>query len=168
MADPVKVYWDSCAWLGLINGEPTRKPDLDAVYGNARRGFIEIWTSTIAVVEVNRLETEMNVPRPVSPEGLAVIDNILMQPFVKLVAVDTIVATRARQLLRETVGLTKRPDAMHLATAIVWNVPIFHTYDGNDLLHLNGKVTCDDGMEITITVPSDPTAGGLLAQATNP
>lgn len=162
MADPIKVYWDSCAWLGLINGESKRKPDLDAVYGNAKRGFIEIWTSTIALVEVNRLESEMNQQRPIPPEGLAVIDGILMQPFVKLVSMDTIVATRARQLLRTTPKLTKRPDAMHLATAMIWNIPIFHTYDGNDLLHLNGKVECDDGTKMEIAVPSDPTAGGLL------
>ena len=64
--------------------------------------------------------------------------------------------------MRTTPKLTKRPDAMHLASAMIWNIPLLHTYDGNDLLHLNGKVDCDDGTAMTISVPSDPTAGGLL------
>lgn len=163
MVSPTKIYWDSCAWLGLINGEPKRKPDLDAVYGLAKRGVLELWTSTIAIVEVNRLESEMNTSRPITTDGDRIIDGILFQPFVKLVGMDTLVAKRARALLRNTPGLTKRPDAMHLATAILWNIPLFHTYDGNDLLHLNGKIMCLDGTVMQITVPSDPTAGGLLA-----
>lgn len=163
MASPIRVYWDSCAWLGLINGEATRKPDLDAVYGLAKRGVLELWTSTIAIVEVNRLQTEMNIPRPITTDGLNTIDNILFQPFVKLVGMDVMVAKKARDFLRTVPGLTKRPDAMHLATAAFWNIPLLHTYDDNDLLHLNGKVMCEDGTVMQITIPSDPTAGGLLA-----
>lgn len=162
MADPVNVYWDSCAWLGLLNGEPGRKRILQGVYGQARRGLIQLWTSTIAIVEVNRLSSEMNVPRPISGEGLAIIDDLLFQPFVNPISMDTIVAKRARHLLRQMPGLTKRPDAMHLASAIQWNVAIFHTYDGSDLLHLDGKIQCADGSDMEITLPRDPFGGGLF------
>ncbi len=162
MADPVNIYWDSCAWLGLVNGKAGRKRILETVYGQARRGLITIWTSTIAIVEVNRLASEMNVPRPVPDTGLAIIDELLFQPFVNPISMDTIVAKKARQLLRETRGLTKRPDAMHLASAIQWNIPIFHTYDGSDLLHLDGKISCKDGSNLEISLPRDPFGGGLL------
>lgn len=162
MASPLNIYWDSCAWLGLANGEKDRKRDLEIVYGQARRGLVQLWTSTIAVVEVNRLAGEMQQERPIADDSLAIIDGLLFQPFVNLVSMDTIVARRARQLLRETRGLTKRPDAMHLATAIQWNIPIFHTYDGSDILHLNGKIECLDGTVMEINFPRDPFDGGLF------
>lgn len=160
----MNIYWDSCAWLGLLNGEVGRKRALESIYGHARKGLIQIWTSTIAIVEVNRLSTEMNVPRPISTGGLSVIDDLLFQPFINPLSLDTIVAKRARKLLRETAGLTKRPDAMHLASASQWNIPIFHTYDGSDLLHLNGKITCLDGRPMEICIPRDPFDGGLFAE----
>ena len=162
MTDPFDIYWDSCAWLGLLNGEAGRKQILENVYGQARRGLIQIWTSTIAVVEVNRLSGEMNLPRPVPNTGVEAIDELLFQPFVNLVSLDTIVAKRARQLLRDTRGLTKRPDAMHLASAIQWNIPILHTYDGSDLLHLNGKISCLNGTMMEICLPQNPYGPGLF------
>lgn len=163
MASPYKIYWDSCAWLGLANGEAGRKFQLKAVYGRARQGEIEIWTSAIAIVEANRLADEMGKPKPIPPGSLAVLDDLLFQPFVKLAAVDVEISRRARALLRETTRLSKKPDAIHLATAIFWNIPILHTYDGSDLLHLNGKIKCRDGTDLTICEPTDPDEGGLFS-----
>lgn len=162
MADPVRIYWDSCAWLGLINAEPDKLPDVRAVYGLARKGLVEIWTSTIAIVEANRLATEMQLPKPISPESIAQIDDLLFQPFVHLINLDQTVAKRARKILRETQGLKKRPDAIHLASAVIWNIPLFHTYDHDDLLHLNGSIFCVDGTKMEITLAKSPFDGGLF------
>jgi predicted nucleic acid-binding protein len=162
LPEVIKIYWDSCAWIGLVNGEPEKVEPLRAVYDHARRGNVEIWSSTMAVVEVNRLENEMNIARPVPPEGLAKIDDLLFQPFVKLINLDQIVAKRARRLIRETPGLRKKPDSVHLASAMIWDIPIFHTYDGNDLLHLNGLIKCNDGTLMAITRARDPFAGELF------
>jgi len=165
LADSAKVYWDSCAWLGLINGEQDRKRELQAVYDQARQGVVELWTSTLSIVEANRLVAEMQQPKPIPPDSIQALDEMLFQRFVKLVPVDTDIARRARGLLRETPKLGKKPDAIHLASAMRWNVAILHTYDGNDLVHLDGKFHCDDGTPLTICEPSDPTAGGLFAKA---
>lgn len=162
MPEAIKIYWDSCAWLGLVNGEPDKVEPLRMVYAHARRGHIEIWTSTMAVVEVNRLESEMQIAKPIPPAGLAKIDDLLFQPFVKLINLDQIVAKRARRLIRETPGLKKKPDSVHLASAMIWNIPIFHTYDDNDLLHLNGSIKCLDGTLMEITRARDPFAGKLF------
>lgn len=162
MADPTKIYWDSCAWIGLVNGEPDKLPALHAVYGHARRGRVEIWTSTMAVVEANRLATEMQMAKPIPPASIAKLDGLLFQPFVKLINLDQVVAKRARKVLRETVGLGKKPDAVHLASAIIWSIPVFHTYDRDDLLHLNGTIVCADGSPMEIIEALDPFAGGLF------
>jgi len=158
LADPIKIYWDSCAWIGLVNAEPEKIHDVQAVYTQARRGLIELWTSTVAIVEVNRLASEMQMAKPIPPESLEKLDGLLFQPFVKLINLDQIVAKRARKIIRETPGLKKKPDAIHLASAVVWNIPLFHTYDRNDLLHLNGSVSCMDGTAMEITEANDPFA----------
>jgi len=116
----------------------------------------------MAIVEVNRLASEMQMTKPISPESIAKLDGLLFQPFVKLVNLDQIVAKRARKVIRETPGLKKKPDAVHLASAIIWNIPIFHTYDRDDLLHLNGTISCIDGTPMEITAARDPFDGGLF------
>lgn len=161
MSSPTKLYWDSCAWLGLVNGEPGRKEALEAIYEQARRRIVEIWTSTLSIVEANRLSSEVHMPKPVPPDSLAILDNLLFQEFVKLIPVDTVIARDARTLVRETPKLQKKADAVHLASAIRWSVPVLHTYDGNDLLHLDGKFSCRDGSLLTICEPQNP-SGGLF------
>ena len=162
MPDPLKIYWDSCAWIGLVNGEADKLPALHSVYGNARRGLIQIWTSTMAVVEANRLSSELQMPKPIPPESIAKLDGLLFQPFVHLINLDQIVAKRARKIIRETPKLGKKADAVHLASAILWNVPLFHTYDRDDLLHLNGAINCIDGTPMEIIEARDPFDGGLF------
>lgn len=163
MADPLRIYWDSCAWMGLVNAEADKLPGLRAVYGHARRNLVELWTSTIAIVEVSKLASEKSLKRPIPPDSLAVIDAILFQPFIKPVNVDQIVAKRARKLTRE-VDRLKGPDAVHIASAMVWNVPVFHTYDRDDLLALNGKIYCDDGTPLEIIQARDPFEGALFVE----
>lgn len=166
MADPVKIYWDTCAWLALINEEAGRKPDVDAVYSQARAGRVELWTSNMSIVEANRLEAEMQQAKPIPPDSLAILDGLFFQPFVKLVPVDTDIAKRARKLIRETPRLRVKADAIHLASAMRWSIPVLHTYDGSDLTHLDGKIICEDGTRMTICYPKDPFQDeGLFADA---
>ena len=165
LSKPPKIYWDSCAWLGLINGEPDKRRELEILYGAARKGQYEIWTSTFSIVEVVRLKEEQGRPRPLDAASLAKIDEILFQNFVKLIPMDVDVARRSRAMLRELTGLGKKPDAVHLASAVKWNIPVFHTYDNEDLLHLDGKVNCANGSAMSICYPDLTTDGGLFAKA---
>ncbi|ORE97463.1 PIN domain-containing protein [Aurantimonas sp. 22II-16-19i] len=163
-ARPDQFYWDSCAWLGLINGDDDKKEPLEHLYGKARRGEIELWTSTIAIVEINRLGTEMQDPKPLDKAWLRIIDDVLLQRFVKLVPLDFDIATRARCIVRETPNLQKKWDAAHIASALRWNIATLHTYDKSDLLHLDGHFRCDDGQELRIVRP-DGDAGLLFGKA---
>lgn len=116
----------------------------------------------MAVVEANRLASEKHTPKPLSAVSLAQIDGLLFQPFVKLINLDQVVAKRARKIIRETPGLSKKPDAVHLASAVMWNIPLFHTYDRADLLHLNGSIYCIDGTVMEISEARDPFNEGLF------
>lgn len=81
MANFRKFYWDSCAWLGLLNGEADKKRELEIIYDNARNGSYELWTSTFSQIEVHRYDTEENTPRPWSEANTRKIEAFFRQPF---------------------------------------------------------------------------------------
>jgi predicted nucleic acid-binding protein len=157
-----KVYWDSCAWLGLLNREAEKINELEFIWNKAVAGDVEIWTSTVAQLEVCKLASEKAAMQSGEPksdalteENLQKIENVFNQPFVKRVTLDVEISSRARRLFRETGGLGKAADAAHVVSALRWNVPTLHTYDGCDLLHLDGKLKLDDGNDLEIRVPTD-------------
>ena len=164
MASAQKVYWDSCAWLGLLNRESKKLVELEYVWNRAQKGEVEIWTSTIAQLEVVTLASEKRAISLKSyaakedvftEDNLAKIENLFDQPFVKRISLDVEISSRARRLFRETSGLNNAHDAAHLASAMKWNIPTIHTYDISHLIHLSGKVQTDDGTEIVICEPSE-------------
>lgn len=164
MAKPKRYYWDSCAFLGLLNGEANKRRELEIVYSAAKRGEAEIWTSAITLVEVNHLASEAGTPKPFPPENDDIIAALLEQPFIKIVPVDLETGREARKLLRSTPGLKKRPDAIHIASALRWPVEAMHTYDRADLLHLSGQKTAKDGSKLLICYPDETTDGPLFAK----
>jgi predicted nucleic acid-binding protein len=139
-----KVYWDSCAWIALIKREAVHLkhlPALERIYESARRGDpVEIWTSALSYVEVWEHERT---------------DDILNQPFIRRVEFSFIIGSRARELLRAHKKLKKPYDAVHLASALRYNVDVFYTMDKKNLLPLNKKVEREDGELLRICRPSE-------------
>lgn len=164
MPDFDKVYWDSCAWLGLINSEPEKIRPLQHIYDEARRGKLEIWTSTLAYVEVYRLDIEKNAEKPYLDKNLDKIKAALEQPFVKLIPFDMEVGRKTRGILRGDCGLSHRNDAMHLASALVWGISPLHTWDGSHLLPLDGQFSCKNGTLLRICIPDEPPEGPLFKE----
>lgn len=88
----------------------------------------------------------------ISPENDAKIDALFEQDFVKTVQVDFDIARLAKRLLRSHQKLRKPSDAIHLATAVHWNLEQLHTYDDSDLLGLVVKTA--NGANLDICKPS--------------
>jgi predicted nucleic acid-binding protein len=165
MADLPRAYWDACAWLGLLNGEAAKVRSLEHIYELARRGQFEIWTSAISYVEVFRLQTEQKQSKPLGGDGQDRIRDVLEQSFVRIIPVDMEIGRRARALRRELAGFEGAGDAVHLASALVWNIEVMHTWDRSHLLPWNGKIKCKNGNLITIEVPKEtPDSGPLFEQ----
>jgi len=176
MARVIKVYWDSCTWLGLLNRESNRLVEIEYVWTRAQQGDMEIWTSTVAQMEVFKLASERDAiaiqgksvkTSVMTEDNLKIIENLFDQPFVKRVPLDVEISSRARRLYRETNGLNKVADAAHVVSAMKWNIPTIHTYDGADLLHLSGKLSTDDGTEIEICEPSERPPTDLFSPRDN-
>jgi predicted nucleic acid-binding protein len=163
-----RVYWDANCWLGLINGEAAKFNALEHVYDAAKTGTYQIWTSTLSYVEVFRLKSEEGHPKPLGDANLDIIERAFTQDFVQLVTLDMEVVREARRLLRLTLGLGKRTDAVHLASTLRWSVDAMHTYDKTDLLHLDGKLKCRSGEFLKICEPDPPDHGPLFQQPLAP
>jgi predicted nucleic acid-binding protein len=162
LADPIpRYYWDSCAWIGLINQEPDKHQNLRTIWENAGRGACELWTSTYTYVEVFKAKSVDGDPLSLE-ESDKRINALLEQPYVRRAQLDSEVGKLARNLRREfSTELIKRADAIHLATAVWWNLDELHTYDPFHLLALNGKVNRRDGKSLIIRLPN-PLAGTLF------
>lgn len=164
MTETTKVYWDACAWLGLINQEVPHHNSLSNIYESARRGELEIWTSAFTYAEVFRKKCEAGLTVSLDIDRENEIKDILEQDFLKIVPVDMIIGKNARKLLRENPALKKPQDAIHLATALWWDIDVVHTFDGSNLLPLNEKVKCRNGKSLRICVPADEMAGPLFSK----
>jgi predicted nucleic acid-binding protein len=155
------VYWDTCVWLALINDEAGKAERCRNVIAMAREGAIEIWTSAFTLAEVFKKKCEgKGVSLPDSED--ANFENYVQQEFLVLVQVDYEIGVTARQLLRKHPVLSKPPDGLHLATAVVNNLDEFHTFDTDNLIPLNGQVNCKNGEPLSICFPPLPEQAELV------
>ena len=130
MAIPRRL-WDSCIILGYLSGQTGIKTDCEQIIQQAERGELEIATSTLAQAEVAYIQG-------LSPrDSEALIQEFFTRKYVVPIAFDIAVARIARRLIRDHSGL-KPSDAVHMATALQWRLPIIETTDP-DLLSLNEK-----------------------------
>jgi predicted nucleic acid-binding protein len=149
---PRRLYWDSCAFLGLINPDEAKHPDCRAVWEQARRGDAILFTSFWAFAEVFKAKCE-GPAKPLAEAQDRQIETMLGQRWVQPVVVDGLIGTAARRLMRRHPECKKPTDAVHLATALALNVEEMHTFDRSDLLGLDGKVNRADGVPLKICVP---------------
>ena len=146
MAEKKKVYWDACIWFALIKQELGRMTNCEHVLELARRGEVEIWTSSLTLAEVFRKQCGVpTTPANGLPEDKDLeFEAFVAQDFVVEVQVDHQIGIAARRLLRQHAALRKPQDAIHLASALHHDLDEFHTFDAANLLGLDGFVTtCD-------------------------
>lgn len=149
---PRRVYWDACTFLALLNQEPGKVNDCTAVWKEAEKGDVLIYTSFFAFAEVFKAKCEGQA-KPLSEEDDAKVEQLLRQKWIRPVVVDERIGVAARRLMRHYEECKKPADAVHLATALALNVDEMHTFDGSDLLKLDGKVLRADSKPLKICTP---------------
>ena len=165
MSEVSRYYWDTCAFIGLINGEGDKIRELSIIYDNARAGRFKIYTSTLSSVECRRLDREKQEPKPLNESNEQIISELFLQPFIFAIPLTLDIAEQARILWRRTQGLGKWQDAVHVASALRHNIETMHTYDRADLIHLSEQFDCQNGNRLRIIFPDETTDGGLFAHA---
>ena len=128
---PPRRLWCSCVIIGYLAGEDALKEHCPRIIEQARAGELEIVVSSVAMAEAAYLK---GLP---PEESEARLQEFFTRDYIVPAAVDPTVARVARRHIRER-GL-KTLDAIHLATADVWRIPVLETTD-TDLLRLDGQV----------------------------
>jgi predicted nucleic acid-binding protein len=151
LAEKKNVYWDSCVWLTLIKEELGYEA-CEYVIDEAKKGNIQIWTSSLTLAEVYKFKCD-GVSKELEQTKDAAFEDYISQDFVTEVQVDHDIGVRARRLCRFHQVLKKPNDGIHLASALRENLDEFHTTDRVDLLPLNGSILNDNGSAIKICKP---------------
>jgi predicted nucleic acid-binding protein len=149
------VYWDSAAFLGLINKDKTdyQNSMCEAVWKAGKNGDIHIVTSALAAAEVIYLK---GVPK-LDPNKRVLVGNFFRQQHLSQKSVTRMIAELARDVVWDSA--IKPKDAIHVATAALYKITEFHTYDGG-LLDL--KQVLVNGFTINICEPYQPHQASLI------
>lgn len=131
MAVPRRL-WDACVVLAYLSGDTQVKPACDLIINQAESRQLEIVVSTIAEAEVAYL------PGLSIEDSEAKIREFFSREYIVVVSYDSPIARIARRLIRNYRPGLKPADAVHMATALQWRIPILETIDP-DLLKLDGK-----------------------------
>jgi predicted nucleic acid-binding protein len=150
------VYWDTAVWLAWLLGErhwpATVLAGIEDVIVQLESGRLLLLTSSITRSEVfeGRLATEQK----------ALWNSIMRRSDVQAIAADDRVNDRSaaiREYHKNRGTKIETPDAIHLATAVLYKAHEFQTMDGLDksgkakkILKLNGDV---GGYPLFITQP---------------
>jgi len=163
--DKGRIYWDTNIFIAWLKDEQRKPGEMDGVreyVEKAMKGEIVLVTSVMTKIEVLRCKM------PARAEEL--FAKLLKRRNVRAQPLDIRVADIANQIRdyyqRQSVvdGLptVSTPDATHLATAILYEVDEFHTFDEKDkpdsrgLIPLSGNVA---GYNLIICKPESKQLG---------
>lgn len=156
-------YWDTCLFLAWLHDEQRKSGEMDGVreiIARHKRRDVKLVTSTLTQVEV--LQSKI-------PVGVGTAFTDLLKRMTRI-SVDTKVASMAHDLRDHYASAAastgaktlSTPDAIHLATAILYRVDEFHTFDAEGsskslgLIPLSGNV---GGHRLTICKPEAKNPG---------
>ena len=140
-----QFYWDANAFLGLLNDEDGKADECARVLAAAKNGTVIIVTSALTLTEVLFVKGQPKL----DPAKRSIVDRFFRAPYISVRNVTRQTADLARDLVWD---LNIRPkDAIHVATACLYKVPIMHTFD-DALIGKSGLVLA--GHQLTITKPA--------------
>jgi len=151
------IYLDTSVLLAWIKNENRPNNELDGVeycMDRVESGEIKAITSVNTQIEICEGE--------IAPDKRAILERTLGQRRgLEQVSVDHRIAALAQEIrmfYRQSGKKLSVPDTTHLATAIHYRADALYTFDGDDLLPLNGNVA---GHNLVICKPPLPRQGTL-------
>lgn len=142
------VYWDTGLFIAMITNERLNDPtDLQGIQEQVRlieKDQLYMATSVITLTEILRIKLK--------PAAVETFERIFQRPNCQMYDVNVPIAHVAQEIREFYSGRNdglptiETPDALHLATAIVYECQTFYTLDmkdrqgkGRSLLSLSGK-----------------------------
>ena len=142
------IYWDACvflSWLKNENRPGTEMADLASVVEEIEKNNFHLITSVTTKIEV--------LPKRSGEDVMTEFNNLFKKRNVDAIIIDERIANKASEIREYYIEESKRTknralgfaDTLHLATAIIREASVFHTFDdgksnNRGLLELNGNV----------------------------
>jgi predicted nucleic acid-binding protein len=139
-----KIYWDSNAFLALLQGEQGREAACRDTLDAAQRGEFLIVTSALTLAEV----LWMRGGPKLAEQKAETLNRFFRRSCMRVVNLDRDTAQRAQRLVWET-GIRPK-DSIHVATAQRYECPVLETFDAP----LIAKGRDIDGLEIREPQPA--------------
>ncbi len=141
------VYWDSNAFLGLLNGEEDKVQSCEDVWAAGERGLLAIVTSTLTVAEVIYAKGASKL----DPAKRPMVNNFFRAAHIVQKPLTRTIAELARDVVWDS---NVRPkDAVHISTAAYFKIKEFHTFDKP---LLDSKLIKVKGFGVSIQMPYVP------------
>ena len=148
-----RIFWDSCVWICLVNKEPGYA-NCEYCINCAKAGDLQIWSSSLVLAEVLKKKVGRGQFLQLAEIKDIEFEKFIQQDYVTEVQIDHDIAVKARQLCRKHSTLRVN-DAVHFATALLYNADALYTGDPA-LLGLSTLEATNDGRLLTICEPPAP------------
>jgi len=142
-----QFYWDANAFVGFLNGEADKVSLCEPVLKQAQNGHILIVTSALTIAEVLFIKGG----KKLDPSKRGKIEKFFRADYISVKNVTRAISELARDVFWDFNIDPK--DAVHVATAVMFKVPILHTFDV-PLLGKNGLVI--NGHSLKVEKPKIP------------
>jgi len=165
------IYWDTSVFLAWIKDEKRPNNEMDGVNDVANKihkDHVILLTSTLIKAEI--LESTLSETAKQRFTDLFKRKNIQqVAPYEKIMELTSKIRDYyQQQKINDQLPTLTTPDAIHLATAIIYGAREFHTFDENNevrkrraLLPLNGNVA---GYPLVICKPPIPPQQDLFSE----
>lgn len=140
------VYWDSDAFLRLLNGDGTSAEisGCEDVWATCQKGTAHLVTSTLTIAEIIH---KKSTPK-MDPIHRPLVNNFFRDTFISLKPLTREIAELARDVVWDSNIMPK--DAIHVATCAYFKIRELHSFDRN-LTHK--KEINVDGFVIQVSNP---------------
>ena len=142
-------YWDACLFLAWIKDEERPIGEMDGV-----REIIDLSKKRDAVIMTSVL-TSVEVLAAKIPAGMDTLFQQLMRR-VQRVGIDTKIVTLAHDIRNQYTKMGDKtvatPDAIHLATAIIYRATEFHTFDQKGSRQSLGLIPLSGNVIMFVTI----------------
>ena len=150
---PDIVYFDSCVFLAWLKGEDKRVDTIGELFADAENKNLKIVTSTLSIAEVLNIQGAQS---PIPKNQRDAVRKLFLNEWIITKSVNRRLAEISQDMVWDH-GI-KPKDGIHIATALVYKVPVFYSYDKG--LTAKTNFTTDIG-SIKISEPIPPSQGIL-------
>ena len=121
---PLRIYWDACCFLAILNKEPEASKCID-ILNEAKAGLIEIWISPLTMAETVRPKGS---PSPLAEVHRHAVLDFFDNDYIKFIQIGMEISRDSLSICWEH-NIHAR-DAIHLASARAAGCEYLESKDG--------------------------------------